>query len=38
LRWSEDQPAIPEELARIASEVLVTAQVEVSKFYRGDYV
>ena len=38
LRWSENQRVLPEELARIASEVLVTAQVEVSKFYRGDYV
>jgi hypothetical protein len=38
LKWSEDKPPIPADLARIASEVAVTAQVEVSKFYRGDYV
>ena len=38
LRWPEDKPPIPADLARIAAEVAVTAQVEVSKFYRGDYV
>jgi hypothetical protein len=33
-----DQAQVPDDLAEIASEVAVTAQVEVSKFYRGDYV
>jgi uncharacterized protein (DUF2342 family) len=38
LRCSGGQPSLPEDLSRIASEVAVTAQVEVSKFNRGDYV
>ena len=38
LRWPEDQPSLPEDLATIASEAVVTAQVEVSKFHRGDYI
>ena len=38
LRRSEDTSPLPADLARIASEIAVTAQVEVSKFHRGDYV
>ena len=38
LTWSGDQQSLPEDLSRIASEVAVTAQVEVNKFNRGDYV
>ena len=38
LRKSEDALPLTADLARIASEIAVTAQVEVSKFHRGDYV
>jgi len=32
------QPSLSPDLARIADEVAVTAQVELMKFHRGDYV
>ena len=38
LKSTVDQGELPVDLTEIASEVVVTAQVEVSKFYRGDYV
>ena len=34
----QEQGLLPTDLSRIASEVAVTAQVEISKFHRGDYV
>jgi len=33
-----NQPSLSPDLARIADELAVTAQVELSKFHRGDYV
>jgi len=33
-----NQPSLSPDLARIADELAVTAQVELAKFHRGDYV
>ena len=38
LKSTVDQGELPVDLSEIASEVVVTAQVELSMFYRGDYV